>query len=350
MFKTYDQILMELLTSLRSNTGITDLQPGSLAYTIMAVVARGLRGLWFMLEQVVKLFFVSTSYGTFLERRCNERGVFRKLGTVATGTVRFTRTSPSPISTNLKQGTLLATMDGKIEFAVTTDINLPLGWTSVAVPVACLTIGKVGNLATGTALQVVGIAVVGVQNVSVEALSGGVDTESDGELRARYLFTIQNPQNGGTAADYLVWAMEVQGVVHAIPLPLSRGPGTVDVVVSDGSIPPDALVKAVSDHIQTKRPVGADVKVIKPDQHTIDVTATVTAMTGYALSTLDTQVKQAITTYLSNVPIGGVVRFTGIIQAAMSVPGVLDFNLTAPAANIQLSNTELAVPGLLDVA
>ncbi|MBL0387930.1 baseplate J/gp47 family protein [Tumebacillus sp. ITR2] len=352
MFKTYQQILAELLAALQTNTNITDVQPGSLAYTLMAVVARALRGVWFMLEQMTKLFFVSSSSGSFLERRCNERGVFRKIGTPASGEVLFTRSSPSPIGITLKQGTLLATMDGKIEFVVLQDVPLPQGWASVVAPVTCISIGRAGNLAAGTPLQVVGITVMGVQNVTVGdgGLTGGVDTESDEDLRARYLFVIRNPQNGGTAADYLVWAMEVQGVVHAIPLPLNRGPGTVDVVVSDGSIPSDELVQTVTDHIETKRPVGADVLVLKPVAHSIDIAATVTASTGYTIDALDISVKQAITNYLGSIPIGGVIRVAGIYQAAMAVPGVLDFTLLSPVSNIQLESTEMATVGALAVA
>lgn len=351
MFKTYDQILAELISDLQSNSTITDVSAGSLSYTLLAVQARALRMVWFMLEQIINLFFVSSSKDSFLERRCAERGVIKKIGTAAGGNVNFTRTSPAVIGTTLLKDTLLSTMDGSLNFTVNADVTLPVGWTSVQAQVTCSDIGVSGNLVQGTALQVVGAQVVGVQNVTVATggFTGGTDTETDKQLRERYLFTIQNPQNGGTPADYVVWATEVTGVTYAISLPLNRGNGTIDVVITDGGIPSDALVTTVSDHIATKRPVGADYRVIKPIASVVNVTGSITAAEGYTIASLIPLVSQAIQDYLKTVPIGGVVRVTGIIQAALSVKGVLDFALTTPAANITLSSTWLATPGTFNV-
>ncbi|MEC0231280.1 baseplate J/gp47 family protein [Paenibacillus alba] len=351
MFKTYDQILAELIADLKANSNITDETSGALSYTLLSVQARALRMVWFMLEQIINLFFVSSSKGSFLERRCAERGVLRKKGTSATGTVNFTRTSPAVVGTTLIKGTLLSTMDGSVNFTVNDDVTLPSGWTNIPAQVTSSSIGVSGNLVGATALQVVGAQVVGVQNVSVATggLSGGTDTETDEALRTRYLYTIQNPQNGGTPADYVVWATEVQGVTYAISLPLNRGNGTIDVVITDGGIPSDALVSTVSDHIGTKRPVGAGYSVIKPIASPVNVTGSITADQGYTNDTLIPLVKQAIQNYLKTVPIGGVVRVTGLYKAAMSVKGVLDFTLTAPSANILLSSTWLATPGTLNV-
>lgn len=351
MFKTFDQILADLIADLKANSNITDVQPGSLSYTILAVVARALRVVWFMVEQMGNLYFVSTSKGSFLERRCNERGVFRKVGTAATGTVNLTRSTAAPVGATMTKGTVLATLDGQFEFTVNSDVTLAAGWTSATASVTCTTVGVIGNLAAGTALQVVGSQVVGVQNIAVATggLSGGTDTETDDQLRARYLYTIQNPINGGTAADYVVWATSVTGVKQAIALPLNRGAGTIDVVITDGGIPSDALVSSVSTKIQANRPVGADVQVLKPTAHAINVNGTLTAAQGYTNAQLAPLATQAVQNYLASIPIGGIVRYTGIIKAVMGVTGVLDFSMTAPTANVTLGATELATSGTITI-
>jgi uncharacterized phage protein gp47/JayE len=352
VFKTYDQILAELIADWQANSGVTDMQPGALSYTFLAVQARALRMLWFMLEQLLNLFFVSTSTGSFLVRRAAERGVIQKLGTKASGTFDLTRSTAAPVGATLTQGTIFSTLDDKVEFTANSDVTLVAGWTAATVDVTCTTPGIVGNLAAGTPLKIVGSQVVGVQNIAVATggLSGGTDDETDDQLRARYLYTIQNPINGGTPADYVVWATAVAGVKQAIPLPLNRGPGTIDVVITDGGIPSDSLVTDVINYIEdNRRPVGADVQVLKPTAHSIDITGTITAAQGYVQSDLVTAVTQALEAYLAGVPIGGVVRYNAMIKVAMEVKGVLDFAMTAPTANVALGATELATVGTVNI-
>ncbi|MFB6364464.1 baseplate J/gp47 family protein [Paenibacillus elgii] len=351
MFKSFEQIRDELFADITKNTGWTDGTSGALAYTLANVIARALRVVWFMLEQILKLFFVSTSKGSFLERRCNERGVFRKQGTKSKGTVNLTRSTAAPVGSSITQGTVLSTMDQKIEFTVDSTVTLPAGWTSIPVPVTCNIPGTAGNLAAGVQLRIVSAQVVGVQNIAVAAsgLTGGTDTESDEQLRDRYLYTIRNPLNGGTPSDYVVWATSIPGVLSAIPLPLARGNGTVDVVISDGGIPSDELVQKVSSYVRTKCPIGADARVIKPTATVVNVTGAVTADQGYTNAVLAPLVKQAVVNYLAKVPIGGTVRLTDIILAARSVKGVLDFSMTAPTTNVQLVATGIATPGTLNI-
>jgi uncharacterized phage protein gp47/JayE len=353
VFKTYDQILAELIADWQSNSGITDFQPGALTYTFLAVQARALRTLWFMLEQLINLFFVSSSTGSFLIRRAAERGVIQKLGTAAQGNIDLTRSTAAPVGSTMTKGTVLATLDDAIEFTVNADVTLAAGWTSATAALTCTTVGAAGNLAAGTPLKIVGSQVVGVQNITVATggLSGGTDDETPDQLRARYLYTIQNPINGGTPADYVVWATSVAGVKQAIPLPLNRGPGTIDVVITDGGIPSDSLVTDVTNYIQdNRRPVGADVLVLKPTAHPIGITGTITAAQGYVQSDLVTAVTQALEAYIAGVPIGGVVRYNAMIKVAMEVKGVLDFAMTAPTANVVLGSTELATVGAVTIS
>ena len=107
------------------------------------------------------------------------------------------------------------------------DATLALGATPV--PARALTPGSGGNLDAGTYLS----ASVGQQGVSatatVIALAGGVDPETNDELRVRVLDRIQKPPMGGDADDYVAWALEVPGVTRAWSSPLEMGMGTVTV-------------------------------------------------------------------------------------------------------------------------
>ena len=84
-------------------------------------------------------------------------------------------------------------------------------------------------------------------------LTGGTDTETDDQLRARILHRIQNPPMGGAQADYVTWALAVPGVTRAWAAP-EQGPGTItvrflmdDLRADDDGWPTPADVQAVVD-------------------------------------------------------------------------------------------------------
>lgn len=350
MYKSYDQIVSELQSDLISNgSQATDFSDGSEAQTQIAVTARALRSVWYMLEQMTELFFVSSTDGPFLDLRVGERGVTRKSGVAATGAITFTRTTPSPVGTLVPAGTQFSTLDGSVTLQTTADANLATNWTTGTANVVDTVGEAAGNLAEGTVLQVAGPTVIGLQTIAVGpgALTGGVDPETDDELRARYLEIIQNPVDGGTPADYEIWAKEVTGIIGATPIPLARGNGTVDVVVTNGGIPDANTVAEVQSVLDANRPVGADARALAPTAHSIDSTITVTLAPGYSLSSMESSILQAYNNYLSTIAIGGVYRTMAAADAIFKLAGIIDCSVSG--ANIQLGQEEMAVPGNVSV-
>lgn len=350
VYKTYDQIVSEMQSDmLASGSQATDFTDGSQIQTMIQVTSRALYTEWFMLELLVELFFVSSCEGPLLDLRTQERGVYRNLGEAATGPITFSRTTASPIGTEILAGTQFATLDGSIVLTTNADDSLPSGWETGQTNVTCTTVGVAGNLAAGTVLQVVGPSPAGLQTITVgpQALSGGVDAETDDELRTRYLFVIQNPVDGGTPADYVVWAEEVAGITNVVPVPLARGNGTVDVVVAANGIPSADTVQQVQDVLNSNRPIGADAQAKAPTAHSIDTTITVTLADGYTLAGVQPSVLQAYNNYLASIAIGGVYRVMAAADAIFKVSGIID--CTVSGTNTQLAQEEMAVPGNVSV-
>ena len=65
-------------------------------------------------------------------------------------------------------------------------------------------------------------------------LTGAADIESTDALRTRMLYTYANPPAGGSASDYVEWALQVPGVTRAWCLPNGAGSGTVVVLYDVG--------------------------------------------------------------------------------------------------------------------
>lgn len=195
-------------------------------------------------------FWIKTAEKEFLERKASTWGITRKAGARAVGQVSFTGSGLVPA------GAVLRSDEGRL-FTVDADVTVP-GTGAVTASEN----GSASNLDEGEALSLVQ-AVTGVSGTAtVLSLSGGVDAETDDELRARLLSVLQSPPMGGSAADYVTWALEVPGVTRAWCYPLYLGLGTVGLsFVCDGQaespLPDEEMVRRVQTHINERRPVTA---------------------------------------------------------------------------------------------
>lgn len=343
--KTFDQIVNEIFNRL-TNVGITDFNPGSIARSLIEAFALGLAEAWYALSSVPDKYFLDKASGEYLDRRAAEHGIQRKQGSFAAGSITLIRSTPAPFSQLIPAGTQFEA-EGGLLYSTVSDATLAKGSTSVTVEVKAAAEGAANNLPCGTSLRQVGVAISLIETAQVAeaGIAGGADQESDEELRRRLLIEIRNQDRGGTVADYERWAKSVPKVADVKCLPCVRGPGTVDVLIMAAEGAPSAdLLAAVQAVVEQKRPIGADVRVIAPIARTINVTANLTPAPGYSSASLVDAVTAAIRNYITGVPMGGVVRLSGIGNAIHDCPGVEDYVLVEPQENIELDQTEMPVP------
>lgn len=111
---------------------------------------------------------------------------------------------------------------------------------------------------------------------TVDSIETIGEDEEDLELyRQRILNRIQHPPLGGSANDYIQWALEVSGVTRSWVLPLNQGPGTVGVsFVNDNAdpiIPDSTKISEVETYIQERKPVTAQLTVFAPTPLDLDI-------------------------------------------------------------------------------
>jgi uncharacterized phage protein gp47/JayE len=181
----------------------------------------------------------------------------RKAATYAQGDVRF----EGSIGFVVPVGTILMGGSG-VEYQTTVEAMIGSGGFGMGHAVA-LTAGKAGNLPDGTVVSPRDSQVLfGVDVATCYGdMTGGVEQETDDQLRERILFRIQNPPMGGSQADYVRWATAVPGVTRAWAS-AELGPGTMTVrFLMDDLYPPppgmptDNDIIAVYDYVNSKRPV-----------------------------------------------------------------------------------------------
>lgn len=271
--QTFEQILQRLLERLPSDW---DKSEGSFVYDIMAAFALVLAQDADWAQQVLERSFAQTTFGDYLTLRAEEHGVIRKPATKATGIVTFTGTPGTHIPAGTRVSTASTETTPAVVFVTNADATISESGT-VDVTVTAEQAGALGNVPAESILFLVEpiAGVTGVTNTA--ATSGGADEESDESLLARYLARVRNPSAGGNKADYVNWALEVQGVGGVSVIPVEDGPGTVSIyVIGDDKQPASqTTVDAVQDYIAPP--------------HIITEEDSALIITGYGVSTDTTQ-------------------------------------------------------------
>jgi uncharacterized phage protein gp47/JayE len=200
----------------------------------------------------------------------------RKAATYANGAVHF----DGDFGVIVPSGTIVTGINN-VQYQTTAEVTL--GNVGASAPALALTAGEIGNLPAGSDLSL-STAIEGVVSTATADgdMAGGVDEETDDQLRERVLFRIQKPPMGGDKDDYEAWTMSIPGVTRAWCAPVEMGPGTVTVrfmmdVVRDynNGFPLASDCTLVKAYLDTVRPVAVkDLFVVSPIPMPVDMLIT----------------------------------------------------------------------------
>ena len=207
----FRSILTRLLTSLSLSDPTWDTSIGSATYKIMESVAQEIANSSNNSTLLTYGYDVNSKFGTELDAFVNLFGVNRQLGTRATGTVTFTTNITAPQNYDIPLGTQVyansSNFVGKIAFTTTSPAIVTSGQTSAIVPVICTLPGTFGNLPANS-INEIGTPLVGITYVINEYdLANGTDTESDDQLKRRFLNTAFS-NFSGTVDKFITTALQ----------------------------------------------------------------------------------------------------------------------------------------------
>ena len=308
-----------------------------------------------------------TCTGEFLEAWAALKGVFRIPAGLASGTVTFTGTNGSVIPL----GALIVRGDG-VTYATTASGTIAGGTVTVpatATPDPAGLRGAIANGSAGTVLSL-GNSIAGVTlaGVAATAFTGGSDLETDDSLRSRMLQAYQAPSHGGSASDYVTWALQVPGVTRAWCVPHGYGAGTVLVFfmldVSEaafGGFPQgtngvaagetrDTVATgdqlALANYILPLQPVTALVYALAPTANTVNFT-----ISGIASASAATKaaVRAAITSVFTQYgqigPGATTVQLSLLETAIGAVPLTVGFVIVSPPGDVVSASGSLPLLG-----
>lgn len=295
-------------------------------------------GLYGYLQWLEKQLFPETCDDENLH--LHSAGVPRRLAAHAVGYAKFEGTDGRTIVA----GTRL--QDGE-QYETTEEVVIAAG-VAIA-PVRAMEAGAVGDRTAGTQLRLVSpiSGVLGQATVEPGGISGGADLESYESWRDRIMLRRARIPRGGARGDWAEWATEVAGVTRAWEDPLGMGPGSVVVRImaddaSDGPLPSAQLLAAVWEHIEERKNVQAQVYVTAPDTQLFEPQLLVTPNTeevrGAAAQALQDLVER------EGEP-GGTLLISRIRSAISLAPGVEDYDLQWPTANVTHATGVLPIWG-----
>lgn len=284
-----------------------------------------------------------------LDRKVAQNSVTRDPGAFATGEIEITTSSDSVV---VDDGFRITTDDDDpLAFVTTEEVSPAAGSTTVTASIQAAERGAEHNVGSGTITQMPSPpqGVTGVSNPT--ATTGGEDEEPNDELRERGKQAIVQNSGGGTTGG-------IEGGLAAAFDGVDTGdveidefenetPVNADVIVDGG--PSDSEVQAKIDEL---RPTAIEHTLVRPDQITIDIDASVTG-TDIDSDALET----ALGDYLRELGIGEDVIRDSLIAILMTedadVTGVDSLNVSDSGGSISddrsIADREKAVPGAVTV-
>lgn len=346
--RTIEEIYEQLCGEFTLRSGTQLISGGDMSLRLWAVA-----GEIFTLEAqadfVARQCFPQTAVGEYLDMHAQIRGLVRGGAQKAEGELRFYLDSARDADTNIAAGVRCMSAD-ESEFVTTAACVIPAGETWCAVPAQAVSAGARGNAAAGEICYMVlpPVGVSGVKNVS--AFVGGCDAETDAALRYRVLGSYRTLPNGANAAYYETKVRQLAGVEAVTVQPKKRGLGTVDVCFSTAAgIPSQAELDAVRDMLSGEREICVDIAVSAPEPVEVNVSASVSLRGDRSFAEVKKHVQEAVNGCFGGAMLGRGVYKSRLLAAIMGVDGVENCVLTAPAADVEISPTQLPTLGALEI-
>jgi len=249
--------------------------------------------------------------------------------------------------------------DGLRRFTNTTGGTLSAGPSTLQLTWKAESPGAAWNVPVGT-LTTLHTPLPGVAIANPDIGGGtwrtieGVDEESDPFLRDRCrlrwaTLAIQTPADA-----YKFWALTVSSSVTRVYVDDQNpdGPGTARVYLAGPSGPVAAgIVTNVNTYIQPKRPISSVITTLSATSLAVPITGTVYASAASGLT--NAVIQDAVSAFFRTLDIGGdripaldpARLFKDQIEKAIqALPGVKVVDLTGPASDLTMTNSQVAVP------
>ena len=327
-----NRILQNIKSDLAKNEGST-------LSNISAGISIDLAEIYAALSRTEQLVFIKNTFDEFLDERIGEFGIYRKQGEHSKGVVYVEGNTGAHIinGDRIESGGLL--------YVVIQDLTLQddneLNFTQVE----AVDTGVKYNLLPDTEFNLVE-ANSNIKRIYNRVMfQGGTEPETDEELRTRFELFQRNKATSGNVADYIQWAMSVDGVKDVRVYPLWAGNGTVKLLIfgdGDGLVD-DEVLNSCTEYINMKKPIGADVTVIRPELVTVNIVAQIKTKENSNLEEIKNEFSVLVNEYFKDAGKNiAYLKVVGILASLDSVVDITSLTLNGSTENIVITDEQIA--------
>jgi uncharacterized phage protein gp47/JayE len=338
--QTFSTLMERMAASVQGAAqSLLDLTVGSALRAILEANASVALWMQWLIVQCLATTRLATSSGPDCDSFGADFGFMRLPAVPASGEVMFSRFTPG-MPAFIPVGTVVSTAANTQSFLVVGDATNPAysaagggfvlaaGVAGLTVPAVASVAGSAGNVQPG-AITLIGTAISGVDTVTNgNALTGGIDAESDVAFRARF----SNFLGGLARATNIAIGSAITGIQQGLSYNISENVnqaggvqmGFFVVTVDDGSgHPSSGLLATVQQAVNAIRPVGTGFAVQGPVVMLADVSVTIVTSAGASHAAAVAVVAAAIEDYIASLPIGGTLSYTRLAQLAYDATGAV---------------------------
>lgn len=354
--RDFEKIMDEMIGDIPRDI---DMSEGNHPYNLLAPTAKQEEyfAQYIMAEALKRIFpKFCEGYSDFVDYHAEVNGLSRKLATYATGKLMVVGKDNTVIPAGTVFSTISVNDMPSVGFVSTEEVIIGESGTA-EVNLLAKEAGVAGNVTENTIL-LQDSPIEGIERLTnPEAMSGGIDEESDESLIQRIMEyeEMQGLSFVGNDSDYKRWAEEVNGTGTATVVPPQEedDSGKVTIILTDslGKPATEELCGQVYDYIvspgdrdKRKAPVnGAVVEVVPPVVIEIKVSAVLELTDDATLESVKTDFLRAMATYMAVVPEEKEVRYTKVAAILSGITGVKDFDYASLLVNDATENVAVAI-------
>ena len=333
--ETYEAIRERMLNSMSNDI---DKREGSFVSNMVSPVGTEFAKYYIELDNILAIMFLEDATDEYLDKKVYDFGVTRKEGTKASGLVQVKGQKGIRIPASSR---LLS--ESQLEFK--TIVDTWIEEDTAEVYVEAIDVGSDYNIIANAKFKF-DPSISGIDEITnIEGFKGGTNRETDEELRERFFEVVRRPATSGNKYHYEQWAKEIDGINQARVKPLWSGPGSVKVIVSNNNeLVAEDIVLKCQEHIDSVRPIGADVTVITPTALDVHITANIYLEEGYSSTVAKITFEENLRSYLSGCD--GTIVYTRIASCLGSVEGIADYTdlrINGAMSNISYDDEKLPI-------
>ena len=286
-----------------------DKREGSIIYDALAPACFELANYYLELGRLLNNTYAATAVDEFLDLKVAEQGLTRYDSSFAERKGVFTNNLDLPMNIPLgaRFSSVTDTEEEAITFVVIREVEEGVAGEYV---LQSEKKGTIGNQYVGTIIPITFIQNLKTAYVS-EVLTPGRNSETDEELRSRYLQILQTKSFGGNVTQYDQMIRDISGVGEVQVYPVWNGGGTVLLSVIDTSYLPidETFRNFIKNEVDPDEftgegmglaPIGHEVTVSTPETYIVNFSFNLDLAQGYGIEQIRPYVISTLENYFTD--------------------------------------------------